>query len=361
MYIPKAIDCFFVEFQFPTESKNTRRTYKSALVKFLLYIKEKHLLSKDLSTIDPSIVSLFGAWLVSLGLSVYTQNIYESALRRALNFWRIKGWISFSTDIEKETRLAMRIKSKKGGFTGSARVGRVPEDFGNRMADIVDSRQLPDNKFRLQRLSVRRAQALIHLLRATGLRIGDACRLTKPDLLNAKSRGGYFTIPMQKTGTLAHCFLGEEAIHAVDRYLKERSDSSPWIFIQHGRTGKSKPGTPQFFRSTVRGYGAKISPKTAWEIVREIGREAYGRKTTQFISPHAFRHWHAQSLIRAGARLEDVQSVLGHANPVITKQIYAPEPDLTRISEKERIIQKERPKEKNPPPAVERDEGSIER
>jgi len=58
-----------------------------------------------------------------------------------------------------------------------------------------------------------------------------------------------------------------------------------------------------------------------------------------YISPHAFRHWHAQSLIRAGARLEDVQSVLGHANPVITKQIYAPEPDISRISEKEKIVQ----------------------
>jgi integrase len=121
-----------------------------------------------------------------------------------------------------------------------------------------------------------------------------------------------------------------------------------------------RPGTSQFFRSTVRGYGSKISPKTAWEIIRAIGRQAYGRKTTQFISPHAFRHWHAQSLIQAGARLEDVQSILGHANPVITKQIYAPEPDLSRISEKERIIQKMRGKKKYPPPAMDTGEGSIE-
>jgi site-specific recombinase XerD len=205
-----------------------------------------------------------------------------------------------------------------------------------------------------------RAQALTHLLRATGLRIGDICRFTKSDLRNAKTRGGYFTLPMQKTGTLAHCFLGEDAIHVIDRYLKERADTSPWVFIQHGRTGKSRPGTPQFFRSTVKGYGSKISPKTAWEIIRGIGRQAYGRKTTQFISPHAFRHWHAQSLILAGARLEDVQSILGHANPVITKQIYAPEPDLSRISEKERMIQKSRRKKKNPPPEDDRDEGSIE-
>ena len=345
--ISQAIKSFFSEFQFPLESKNTRRTYKTALTKFEEYAKQSNLLSTDLSFIDPSIVSLFGAWLIAQGLTEYTQNIYESALRRALNYWRIKGWITFSRDIEKETRMAMRIKSKKGGFSVSSRVGRVPEDFGDRMAQVVDSQSLSD-KSRLQRLNLLRSQALIHLLRATGLRIGDVCRFTKSDFRDAKSRGGYFTLPMQKTGTLAHCFLGEEAIHVLDRYLKERSDSSPWIFIQHGRSGKVRPGTPQFFRSTVRGYGSKISPKTAWEIIRGIGLQAYGQQTTQFISPHAFRHWHAQSLLRAGARLEDVQSVLGHANPVITKQIYAPEPDLSRISEKERIIQKSRIKKKSP-------------
>ena len=347
MKINQAIDSFFSEFQFPLESQNTRRTYKTALTKFIIYSKEANLLLKDLTSLDASIVSLFGAWLIAQGLSEYTQNIYESALRRALNFWRIKGWISFSSDVEKETRMAMRIKSKKGNFSGSSRVGRVPEDFGDRMAQIADSMPLPE-KGRINRLNVLRAQALIHLLRATGLRIGDVCRFTKSDFRDAKSRGGYFTLPMQKTGTLAHCFLGEDAIHALDRYLKERSDTSPWMFIQHGRSGKVRPGTSQFFRSTVRGYGSKISPKTAWEIIRGIGRQAYGRKTTQFISPHAFRHWHAQSLIQAGARLEDVQSILGHANPVITKQIYAPEPDLSRISEKERIIQKTRAKKKIP-------------
>jgi site-specific recombinase XerD len=349
MNIAEAVDIFFSEFQFPRGSKNTRRTYKTALNKFIWYAKEMKIHNREINALDPSIVSLFGSWLITKGLTEYTQNIYESALRRAINYWRVKGWITFSSDNEKEIRMAMRIKSKKGGLSGSSRVGRVPYDFGDKMAEVADALPLPEGTNRLHRLNVLRAQALIHLLRATGLRIGDACRFTKSDLRNAKTRGGYFTLAMQKTGTLAHCFLGEPALKVIDRYLRERSDPSPWIFIQHGRTGNPRPGTPQFFRSAVKGYGAGISPKTAWEIIRWIGLQAYGRKTTQFISPHAFRHWHAQSLIHAGARLEDVQSVLGHANPVITKQIYAPEPDLSRISEKERIIQKDRPSGKKLP------------
>jgi site-specific recombinase XerD len=342
MKINDAVEVFFDEFHFPSESRNTRRTYKTALKKFLLYAGQAHLLMKEVSSLDPSIINRFGVWLIGIGMSEYTQNIYESALRRAVNFWRIKGWINFSNDNEKETRLAMRIQSKKKHAAGSARVGRVPEDFGDKMATTTDAELLPSSKNRLDLLQILRSRALVHFLRATGLRIGDACRFTRGDFQGAKARDGYFTLQMQKTGSLAHCLLGDPAITAIEKYLEARADASPWIFIQHGRAGKPRTGTSQFFRTAVRGYGARISTKTAWEIIRRIGHQAYGYKTKQFISPHAFRHWHAQSLIRAGAQLEDVQSVLGHSTPVITKQIYAPEPNLSRISETERLIQKQK-------------------
>jgi site-specific recombinase XerD len=348
--IQTAINSFFSEFQFPEDSKNTKRTYKTALKKFSEFSDEIGFLDHDTSTLDPSVISRFGAWLIQKGLTEYTQKIYESALRRAVNYWRIKGLVTFSSDEEKETRLAMRIHSKKKPNFGSSRVGRVPEDFGDRMAHTVDSIPVNSVPDRPSKLKLLRSRALIHFLRATGLRIGDACRFSKSDFQLAKSRDGYFNMPMQKTGSVAHCFLGEPALRAIEQYLEERSDSSPWVFIQHGRNAKPRTGTAQFFRMSIRGYGAKISTKTAWEIIRKIGRQAYGPKTTQYISPHAFRHWHAQSLILAGARLEDVQSVLGHANPVITKQIYAPEPDISRISEKEMQIQN-RPSGKNNDPS----------
>jgi site-specific recombinase XerD len=358
MNVNEAVELFFMEFLFPKDSKNTQRTYKTALIKFLQYAEEDHFIQNSVSTLNASVISRFGAWIIRQNLSEYTQNIYESALRRAINFWRIKGLISFSNDEEKDTRLAMRITSKKRGNSTSPRVGRVPEDFGDRMALEVDSIPILISYSRLQKLNILRARALIHILRATALRIGDACRLTKNDFLNAKSRGGYFTLQMQKTGSLAHCFLGEPSLRAIERYVQERVDTSPWIFIQHGRAGKSRAGTSQFFRTSTRGYGSRISTKTAWEIIRKIGKQAYGSKTRLFLSPHAFRHWHAQTLIHAGARLEDVQSVLGHANPVVTKQIYAPEPDLTRISEKENAIQAS-PESKKIPRADEADAREI--
>jgi site-specific recombinase XerD len=350
--IRDAVSAFFSEFHFPESSGNTKRTYQTAMKNFLQYIHELEWDRKSVSSLSPSIISQYGAWVIHNGKTEPTQNIYESALRRAINFWRLKGWIEFTNEEEKAARVAMRIQSKKKPTSLSSRVGRVPEDFGDKMLSVAASEAQLSGVNRLSRLNSLRSIALIHLLRATGLRIGDACRLTKSDIRNASARDGYFTLSMQKTGSLAHCFLGGPALRAIEDYLQERSDSSPWIFIQHARTGKARPGTTQFFRTVRRGYGARISTKTAWEIIRKIGRRAYG-KTSLYLSPHAFRHWHAQSLIRAGARLEDVQSVLGHANPVITKQIYAPEPDISRISEKEKLIQETESKNARSGAAVE--------
>jgi site-specific recombinase XerD len=270
----------------------------------------------------------------------HTVRIYSVAARRLLKYWRVKGWLQFSLEEEEENTSAMSIRTKREGSTlQSPRVGRVPEDFGERMVLAVDALILNEKSSPLDRLNVLRARALIYFLMATGLRVGDVCRLTKVELKQIEAQGGYFSFRMEKTGGMAHCFLQPHVLETMRKYLEARSDDSPWLFIQHGKSGSKRKGTSLFFRSARRGYGAPISTKTAWVIVHHIGKSIYSSPQA-FLSPHAFRHWHAQSLIHAGARLEDVQSVLGHANPTITKQIYAPEPDLQRIAEKEKLIQK---------------------
>ena len=41
------------------------------------------------------------------------------------------------------------------------------------------------------------------------------------------------------------------------------------------------------------------------------------------ISPHDFRHYRATQLLNDGARLEDVQAILGHAHIGTTRDVYA--------------------------------------
>jgi len=121
----------------------------------------------------------------------------------------------------------------------------------------------------------------------------------------------------------------------IDTYLKERNDVSPWLFIQHGRTGappRKRILSTEAYRHRRRGYGARLSPGSVRRIVVELANAAgYNPERDQFVSTHAFRHWHAQRLIDLGASIDEVQSILGHARAQTTKDVYAPEPNITQI------------------------------
>jgi integrase/recombinase XerD len=55
-----------------------------------------------------------------------------------------------------------------------------------------------------------------------------------------------------------------------------------------------------------------------WNVVKR-----YARGTGVQASPHAFRHDKASLLLNQGAKLSEVQDLLGHASPETTKRIYA--------------------------------------
>ena len=93
------------------------------------------------------------------------------------------------------------------------------------------------------------------------------------------------------------------------------------------------------YRQRTKGYGAQISTGLVRKIVVTVARKAGYNPKRAFVSAHAFRHWHAQRLIRLGASIDQVQSVLGHARAETTKDIYAPEPNMSQILQWEELIQ----------------------
>ena len=82
-----------------------------------------------------------------------------------------------------------------------------------------------------------------------------------------------------------------------------------------------------------------MNPGLVRRIVLRVARIAGYNPKREFVSAHAFRHWHAQRLIRLGASIDQVQSVLGHARAQTTKDIYAPEPNVPQILQWEEVIQ----------------------
>jgi len=217
----------------------------------------------------------------------------------------------------------------------------VPADFGDRMLEAVAALPLPTQQDipnpchrRKTRLEILRARAIIHTLRATSLRAGDVSELTRTQVELARRSNGYLAIPMRKTGLPAHVVFGQAVLAAIDAYLKERDDASPWAFIQHGRIGappRKRGLSEESYRRRRRGYGAWISPGLIRKIVLQVARKAEYNPRREFVSAHAFRHWHAQQLIRLGASIDQVQSDLARDGAQAIAEGYAPEPNAAQI------------------------------
>jgi integrase len=104
-------------------------------------------------------------------------------------------------------------------------------------------------------------------------------------------------------------FLSDEALASVREYLAARGDAYAPLFLRHDRA-RGRPGP--------RGERYRLSPQSIWGIVGRYARLAGVRAT-----PHAFRHTKASVMLNRGAKLSEVQDILGHASPETTKRIYA--------------------------------------
>jgi len=334
--VPEAIQIFKSNVQF--ENENTRRLYFRGMDAFFEFLQDEGHSTIQTSELGKNIVVQFGGWMKDKrGYSIPTRRLYISVVRAALRFWRAnyEGWIRFTREEEQEASRTSLIGNPE---EQTSRHERLPEDFGNRMLSTVMKIPLP--KKQLDRLELLRKRALVVLLRATALRIGDLCQLTKKHVDDARVQNGRLELRMEKTGRIAHCRLGTDTLQVVDEYLQLRDDYSPWILIQHGKSNRRRHNSSSFFKNARRGYGAPLSSTSAWRIVQEVAALAGLDREKSFTSPHAFRHWHAKTLIESGVSLENIQAVLGHSTPATTRIIYAPEPDKRQIDQIEANLQK---------------------
>ena len=367
--INEGISIFLEKFDFHN-SKNTQRAYTRAVRLFQTFLSEPGGVSSanglsaesPLTDLPKTILSDFLGWLhhrpypadyrersenmegIESPLPSYkpyttaTINLYETSVRHLLEFWRVRGWLSFSESSQDEAKKASGTNHQHKNREINHRASAVPEDFGlvmfqaaTRLVTEVQADAKADHQARLEAL---RARCLIHVLMATGLRASDAARLTRQNIEKARGLGGYMEVQMQKTKAPAYCYLFQPVFESIDAYLAERQDRSPWLFIQHGRSGKKREKPAEFFaNNTSKGYGAPISTTTVWRIVRSVATAAGYKESdgSLFIAPHGMRHWYAQSLRDAGVPIDDIQAALGHASAETTKTVYAPVPNLDRL------------------------------
>ena len=143
-----------------------------------------------------------------------------------------------------------------------------------------------------------RDHAILELLYAGGLRVGEICALREEDLHLDQARA-----QVRGKGDKERIVpLGRSAVEALEKYLKV------------GRPGLVRVGAVQrsMFLS-VR--GKPLTRQWVWEMVRDAGPA--GAK----VSPHKLRHSCATHMVEHGADLRSVQTLLGHAD-IATTQVY---------------------------------------
>lgn len=140
--------------------------------------------------------------------------------------------------------------------------------------------------------------AILQFLYGTGLRVTELIFLQKKDI---KLDSNQFSV-VGKWSKLRSVFATKSAINALKTYREKREDTSPYLFISLSRNG----------------FGEHLSRNSIEDIVRKYAKLAGINKK---VTPHTLRHSFATTLIKKGADIRAVQTLLGHAS-ITTTQIY---------------------------------------
>ena len=146
-----------------------------------------------------------------------------------------------------------------------------------------------------------RDRAILELLFSTGLRVSELCGL-KREAVNLKR--DEFTV-RGKGSKLRVVFISEPAKVALAKYLEKRGDLSPYLLARHDRAAGGSVDEP-------------LTPRSVQRLVSHYARAA---GITVAVTPHTLRHSYATDLLRGGADIRSVQSMLGHSS-ITTTQIY---------------------------------------
>lgn len=169
----------------------------------------------------------------------------------------------------------------------------------------------PENDSYNRRLSLLRDRAIVHTLYATAARISEVTALNRTNVDYGRAAYATITGKGNKPRTI---YLRDYAQNAIQRYLAERLDGNPALFVSHSRNA----------------LNARITITSVHNIVKKAVKALQLHPS---LSAHDFRHFRATQLLREGMPLEVVQEYLGHADISTTRNIYAPVLGIHIVSE----------------------------
>lgn len=278
------------------KSDLTVRNYQHYLARFSAFAKE-HNVSRP-EDIDLDTVRSFRLFLNRFEddkgrrLKLITQNYHVIALR---------AFLKYLAKRDVDTLSAEKIELAKNP---SREVSVMSNEEVQRIKAATK-----EEKNEMNRL---RDAAILEMLFSSGVRISELVQL-KIKQLNLQS--GEFTV-RGKGDKLRLCFMSEEAIKAIQAYLKKRHDNNPALFVSHSKIGNAVEKQMESI-----GGNSKVPGLTARSVQRLVQKYAMLAGIMHKVTPHTFRHSFATDLLQNGADIRSVQTLLGHAS-ITTTQIY---------------------------------------
>lgn len=271
-------------------SERTVRNYDFYLRRFFDWAKGKRPEEIELDN-----VRQYRVWLNRLRdardrpMKKNTQNYHLIALR---SFFKYLAKRDIKTMAPEKIELA-RMPERSVAFLEAGELERLLEaPLGGIKGDGKD----------VASLVALRDKAILEMLFSTGLRVSELAGLRK-DMVNLKREE--FTV-RGKGDKPRMVFLSNQSRFWLEKYLAKRGDMSPFLFVSHDRAGKG------------REYDGGLTPRSMQRIVEHYARVA---GITKRITPHTVRHTFATDLLRNGADIRSVQTLLGHSS-ITTTQIY---------------------------------------
>ncbi|SMO75237.1 integrase/recombinase XerC [Saccharicrinis carchari] len=273
-----SIQSFLKYLEFEKRSSNhTLIAYRCDLEQFLSFCQQKNI--HQLSAVTKKVVRTWVVKMVEDGMSPKSVNRKITALKSFFKFLMREGFIEQSP---AEGVVTPKIPKKLPVFVRNSEMDHLLDDipFTNDYEGVRD-------------------KLILELFYGSGMRLSELVGLSDRDfdLQNGMVRvtGKYKKdriIPMYK-----------QLVHLVDHYIK----------VRNKEFGVNKDAS--FF---LTGKGEKIYHKLVYRVVNKYLALV---TTLHKKSPHVLRHSFATSLLNAGADLNAIKELLGHANLNAT-QVY---------------------------------------
>ncbi len=264
-------------------SAHTLRAYGSDLERFLRFLS-RDFLGKEIDRIrpdeiDPLAIRSFLAAQTQAGAGKRSQARSLSALRGLFKFACREGILA------NNPAAAVRSPKQPKRLPRHLRPGEIES-----LLDAAAGDQPLE----------RRDLALLEVLYACGLRVGELTRLDWGDLeMNARTLR-----VLGKGGKERMVPFGEPARQALQRWLEV------WEEVRRGST---EEGEPVFLNYR----GGRLGDRSVRRILdRYVGEAALASG----VHPHTLRHTFATHLLESGADLRTIQELLGHASLSTTQR-----------------------------------------